>query len=302
MTTDNDGETKPIQSSDVLKPAEGLEGVRQMNVKSDIETKDVRGSLNKAASDQKGNPLQINVQCNCHVENVGVRWENLRSVDCGGTCEGAAGRPPGAVGTDREESWRRPSVHLVGGSRVKNVYMHMRRRGFKGLRVHYKGGSTIQWARCVAREIESGAVIVVQTGVNNILNTSQSVANIIHQMRQLVKENRDKNSIVITSILPVAGADCINLGMISNVNEKLRKMAAEENVLFVDMDEYFLDGPYVNVGLFRREAEGFIHLNDDGCEVFACAMDAYLARTLGIEFRTRPQRFLRTPRPGNGRN
>lgn len=79
------------------------------------------------------------------------------------------------------------------------------------------------------RSLEEGVTLIIQTGINNILNTKQSNANIIHQYRQLLKENKNKN-IIMSSIIPASDRKGELYSRVFEINEELRRMAEQEQV------------------------------------------------------------------------
>ena len=112
----------------------------------------------------------------------------------------------------------------------------MKTQGYTDIFARYKGGSTIAWARGEIREREAGSRIIVQTGVNNILNTGQGNGNILFQFKQLVKENRDK-TIILTSILPAGNRNGKLIKRIDELNDELKAFAVEEHVTYVDLTD-----------------------------------------------------------------
>ena len=120
----------------------------------------------------------------------------MRKKDCPANKIVDKARFPKATSKDKVNKKKR--TYLVGGSRARDIFLFMKRQGYTEINTSYKSGSTINWARGEIRNKENGATIILQTGVNNILNTKQSNANIIHQFKELLKENEDKK-IYITS-------------------------------------------------------------------------------------------------------
>lgn len=105
----------------------------------------------------------------------------------------------------------------------------MKGLGYVDIGTRYKSGSTINWMRNEIRSLEEGVTLIIQTGINNILNTKQSNANIIHQYRQLLKENKNKN-IIMSSIIPASDRKGELYSRVFEINEELRRMAEQEQV------------------------------------------------------------------------
>ena len=139
--------------------------------------------------------------------------------------------------------------------------------------------------------------LIIQTGINNILNTKQSNANLIFQYRELLRENKDKN-IVITSIIPASNRKGKLYLRVFEVNNELRNLAKQEQVTFVDCEQDFIQNSTLNFHLFKR-AGIYLHLNDSGNELFINKVDAALKR-LGIPFLKLTQVFWNT-RPSKRR-
>ena len=188
----------------------------------------------------------------------------------------------------------KPRTHLVGASRIRDIYHHTKSQGYTNINTRFKSGSTISWARGEIRNIESGANVIVQTGINNIRNTRQENDNILHQFRELIKENTDKN-IIITSILPAANRSGETYARVSTINDGLKKIANQERVTYIDLEGEFLKENRLNFELYKYEGK-YLHLNSAGNEIFIKKVDEAM-RLTGVTFLKLDQVFWRTSLP-----
>ena len=167
----------------------------------------------------------------------------------------------------------------------------MKGLGYVDIGTRYKSGSTINWMRNEIRSLEEGVTLIIQTGINNILNTKQSNANLIHQYRQLLKENKNKN-IIISSIIPASDRKGELYHRVFEVNEELRRIAKQEQVTFVDCEQAFIENAVLKFDLYKR-AGIYLHLNEKGNELYVNMVDSVMRR-LGIPFLTLSQVFWKT--------
>ena len=200
----------------------------------------------------------------------------------------------------KETSQRKKTkTYIIGGSRARDIYRHMKSTGCTDIYTRYRGGSTIAWARGEIKEREEGSRIVVQTGANNILNTKQENQNIPHQFKVLIRENRDKK-IILTSILPFADRNGNVETRIDEINKELAKLANRENVTFIDLTDILVSNHMLNLDLYKKEGR-YIHFNSDGNrrivekidQIFKQNGDAFLVKHARIFWRTGPQAYRR---------
>ena len=151
----------------------------------------------------------------------------------------------------------------------------------------YKGGSTIEWARCTAAELQEGVTTVFQTGINNILNTRQSNNNIIHQFKMLTREGVSRgNTVIITSILPTDIGPNVDQ-RVEEINAALSKIVEREGGIFIDMTKYFIENGRIVEQFYRYERgyerDGFLHLNAGGASIMARKINQIIQEYGGSE-------------------
>ena len=153
------------------------------------------------------------------------------------------------------------------------------------------GGSKISWARKEVRRIATqvkNPVIIIQSGINNILNTRQDDENITHQVRCMIKEAcrwLPKNRVIFTSIIPTdIGGERIAT-RVRDLNQTLYQVVTGEGATFIDLQSYFTtvsrDGDgnsRLNKHAYRLEGKSHIHLNRIGSTILASVIDAEIYR------------------------
>ena len=121
--------------------------------------------------------------------------------------------------------------------------------------------------------------IVFQTGINNVINTSQSDENIRYQVKCLIRENVNKRKnlqVIFTSIIPsnIYGSDTII--RVKELNRTLENIVTEEGGVFLDLDRFFTRGFDLVENLYRQEEYGLLYLNDAGLTVLAHVINSSL--------------------------
>ena len=158
---------------------------------------------------------------------------------------------------------------LIGSSRMGNLVKNMKVNNLKRKCIaKYKGGSKIEWARLTASELQPNVNTVFQTGMNNILNTRQTNNNIVHQFRVLTREGvANGHNVVVTSILPTDIGGSRVAKRVDEINRSLRRVVAEEGGTFLDMTDFFMKNGRIIESLYKREHQGYLHLNEKGASV-----------------------------------
>ena len=122
----------------------------------------------------------------------GVEYEIQSEIDNEGSRPTSPTRqidmPNNDNGTDRETEQRGPTF-LIGSSRMGNIIKSMKANNLKRKCIaKFKGGTTIEWAKQTASDLQPNITTVYQTGINNILNKGQTTKNIVEQFRKLTSE------------------------------------------------------------------------------------------------------------------
>ena len=155
-------------------------------------------------------------------------------------------------GTQKQNNLETKRTYLIGDSRIRSLYNFMKGK-YKNIGSRFRGGSRITWSRWEARKTEEGSTLILQTGINNILNTTQTKESILHQFKQLIRENVETKKVIITSILPVSGFSDIINALVDEINKGLKKMAEAEGAIFIDMENKFgTRNKMLTVNYFRR--------------------------------------------------
>ena len=198
-----------------------------------------------------------------------------------------------------------PSIYVVGDSRVRDMIgmLPVLWPGSNPV-IRCRGGSMVAWTWKEAKRITErhrNAVIVIQTGVNNILNTYQNNNTIVNSFRRMLRDlvqSIPGNRIIVTSILPTDIGGSRTMDRITKVNQNLKLVVNEEGSKFIDLQELFvrstnsqidLDNsrPYLNRHLFQRENGCHLHLNDKGNIVFAKMLEAEMNKLKFIKYEAR---------------
>ena len=174
---------------------------------------------------------------------------------------------------------------MIGSSRIGNLIRYMRVNNLKRKCIaKYKGGSTIEWARRTASELQSNVQTVFQTGMNNILNSRQSDKNIVHQFRILTREGvSNGNSVVITSILPTDIGGHGVARRVKAINENLGRVVTEEGGTFLDVTEFFIKHGKLVTTLYKQERQGHLHLNEAGAKILTHKINEAILKLGGKE-------------------
>ena len=156
----------------------------------------------------------------------------------------------------------------------------MRDNEYTGIGSRFKGGSTISWTRYELKKLEKDAIVVVQTGVNNLLNTDQTMDNIRYQFREMIRENRDKK-LYITSIIPIKNQEDRLWERVEDMNKEIEKLAYEEKVPFMNIGRNLTEkrGEFADID----DEDVCIHLNENGNQIVIQEIDNKL-REDGIRF------------------
>ena len=152
-----------------------------------------------------------------------------------------------------------------------NIIRYMKVNGLKRKCIaKFRGGSTIEWARRTAADLQPNVTTVFQTGVNNLLNTNQDNKNIIHQFRMLTKEGIERgNTVIVTSILPTdIGGYELNK-RVNEINMALSRVVPTEGGIFMDMTQHFVKDGYLVRELYSRERHGLLLLSAAGANIMA---------------------------------
>ena len=123
---------------------------------------------------------------------------------------------------------------------------------------------------------------MIQTGVNNVLNTIQDDDNIKHQMRCLIREGLSKvpkSRLYITSIIPTDSGGLYGMRRLLQLNKDLKEVARTEGAIYIDMKQYITENnKSLNKELYQSVYGEHIHLNYDGNKVLAYSIAEQITR------------------------
>ena len=121
----------------------------------------------------------------------------------------------------------------------------------------------------ITGKIPAPDLVMVMTGTNNIAMEDYTFLATYEKIISLLQENYRKSFIVMTSLLPI---DFFFLGeAVPRVNRRLKRIAAEKRVYFLDIYPLFLDENSQAIGAYY-ETDG-VHLSKVGYEVWARALE-----------------------------
>jgi lysophospholipase L1-like esterase len=127
-------------------------------------------------------------------------------------------------------------------------------------------------ARC-----KSPSLVMIMTGTNNIVMEDYGFLATYGTIIDLLQKQYAKTTIVMSSLLPFSLS---YLGeAVSRVNKRLKSIACEKNIYYLDLHPLFLDEYEKPVTPFF-EADG-VHLSKNGYEIWAAALEQTILPVLG---------------------
>ncbi|MDH4231168.1 MAG: GDSL-type esterase/lipase family protein [Nitrospirota bacterium] len=125
----------------------------------------------------------------------------------------------------------------------------------------------------VFAQIEEADAIFIMTGINNLAMGDSKFLPVYRKIVKSLKEHYTPSRIFLHSLLPVL-FPWISNDEIVKMNRQLKKMAGEENVLYVDMHSLFLE----REGRPVREylLDDGVHVSEKGYRVWAGEIERLL--------------------------
>jgi lysophospholipase L1-like esterase len=121
----------------------------------------------------------------------------------------------------------------------------------------------------IITRFQSPTLVMIMTGTNNIAMEDYGFLFTYQKIIALLQKNFAEAAIVMTSLLPM---DLFFLGdAVPRVNKRLRDIARNMNILYLDLYPLFLGEDAKPVGAFY-EADG-VHLSQEGYEIWARALE-----------------------------
>jgi len=121
----------------------------------------------------------------------------------------------------------------------------------------------------IIRRLEKPELIMIMTGTNNIAMEDYGFLSTYEKIIDLLQKNYLQSTIVMTSLLPI---ELFFLGeAVPRVNRRLRDIARNKDVLFLDLYPLFLGADAKAVKDYY-DADG-VHLSPEGYEVWAQALE-----------------------------
>jgi len=121
----------------------------------------------------------------------------------------------------------------------------------------------------IIKRFKSLDLILIMTGTNNIAMEDYGFLSTYEKIIHLLQENYPQAKIVMTSLLPI---DLFFLGeAIPRVNKRLKKIAQEKNIIYLDLYPLFLGKDSKPVTSYYGP-DG-VHLSEAGYETWARALD-----------------------------
>ena len=129
----------------------------------------------------------------------------------------------------------------------------------------------------IMARFHSPGLIMIMTGTNNIAMEDYGFLFTYAKIIDLLQQNYSDAVIVMTSLLPM---DLFFLGdAVLRVNKRLREIARNMNILYLDLYPLFLGDDAKPVKRYY-EADG-VHLSKEGYEIWAKALENSIFHALG---------------------
>lgn len=156
-----------------------------------------------------------------------------------------------------DDAWKRYMEPLrvqnagFGYDRIENVLW----RVYHGLLDDFKGND-----------------IVVMIGTNNLsVNTDEEIVQGLSFLLQQIAARKPSAKLTMVGILPRKGKE----PRVHAINEKIKRMAMQQQVRYADLSKSFLSGQTVNASLFQQDG---LHPNAQGYEVLGKALHSLLKK------------------------
>jgi lysophospholipase L1-like esterase len=128
----------------------------------------------------------------------------------------------------------------------------------------------------IISRVESPDLVMIMTGTNNIAMEDYGFLFTYEKIIDLLQVNYAKTSIVMTSLLPI---ELFFLGdAVPRVNKRLKKIARDKNVVYLDLYPLFLGEDSKPVTSYY-DFDG-VHLSEEGYEIWARALENMILPTL----------------------
>ena len=129
----------------------------------------------------------------------------------------------------------------------------------------------------ILSRIQSPDLVIIMTGTNNIAMEDYGFLFTYEKIIDLLQDSYKGTTIAMTSLLPI---ELFFLGeAVPRVNLKLKDIAKNKNILYLDLYPLFLDQNSKAITSYY-EVDG-VHLSDDGYEVWAQALENNIFPLLG---------------------
>ena len=129
----------------------------------------------------------------------------------------------------------------------------------------------------IINRVQSPDLVMIMTGINNVAMEDYGFLHTYEKIVARLKEAYGQTTIAMVSLLPV---DLFFLGdAIPRVNERLKDIAQNNSILYLDMYPLFLDENSRTIASYF-EADG-VHLSTYGYEVWSRALENTIFPSLG---------------------
>lgn len=129
----------------------------------------------------------------------------------------------------------------------------------------------------ILSRIQSPDLIMIMTGTNNLAMEDYGFLHTYEKIVDLLRDNYEGTTIAMTSLLPI---ELFFLGeAVPRVNRKLKDIAKNKNILYLDLYPLFLDENSKAITSYY-EFDG-VHLSEAGYEVWAKALENSIFPMLG---------------------
>ena len=120
--------------------------------------------------------------------------------------------------------------------------------------------------RGIFRKVKDPEMVFIMSGINSMAMGDEGIADIYRKVVQELKQAYPSAKIIVQSLLPVLFPFIPNED-IRNMNARLKQVAADEKVLYLDIHSRFLDEKGRPMTAFLTD-DG-VHVSDEGYRVWS---------------------------------
>ncbi len=125
----------------------------------------------------------------------------------------------------------------------------------------------------IFRKVQETDMVFIMSGINSMAMGDEGIADMYRTIVQKIKQAYPSAGVVVQSLLPVL-FPYIENAEILHMNTRLKQMAADEKVLYLDIHSRFLDEKGMPVPAFLMD-DG-VHVSGEGYRVWSDEIGKFL--------------------------